>query len=135
MQWLINIMQEWIAAEGYLKSACVYRGDNAAWDWETGDFILDGNWHHRNLSAIIPPEAVAVSLKINLRASIANASFSVRKDGSVNAINNLRVWTQAANIKLGGVFTVFPAADRVIEYQGTNAVFDLCNMNVNGWWF
>lgn len=130
MQWLFDIIRGVVAADiGYVD-----RGDPGAWDFEMGDLTLDGAFHTLHLASIVPEHAVAVSLKVNLRNTSANKKFDIRKDGNANPHCTCALWTQVANIRLGGVFTISLSEFRSIEYSATAGGWNLANLQVNGWW-
>ena len=54
MQWLIDIIKEWIIAQGYLTKGYVKRDDPVNADFAMGDFTKDGTWHDLDLSSIVP---------------------------------------------------------------------------------
>ena len=130
MQWIIDMILE-LAREqiGYF-----YRGDNTPNDFAIGDLVLDGAWHELDLSGIVPENAKCVNLKVNIRDIAINKRFDVRAKGQVNLQNVLSLWTQTANVRLGGVFPVNISSDRVIEYRAQVAAWTLVFLNVNGWW-
>lgn len=130
MQWLINIISELFTN----RHRYFDRGDPAVADFVIGDLILDNTWRDLDLSAIVPSGAVAVNIKLNIRANRINRFFGVRPNGNVNVWNTVALWTQVADQQLGGVYVLGVNSDRKIEYRAPAAFFDLINILICGWW-
>lgn len=131
MQWLFDIVVDMVRLAG----CYVNRGDNTPNDFTTVDFTLDGAWHALDLSAIVPENAHAINLKVNVRNNAISQRFDVRVAGQVNTVNLLSLWTQVGGVRLGGVYPVNVGSSRIIEYRSSVAGWTLVFMNVNGWWF
>jgi len=134
MQWVIDLVKEWIEAEGYLLSAYVDRGDPAAIDFNLGDLITDSDWHDLDLSAIVPAGAKAVILRVDIMNSSAMSELQLRKNGNSNTQNTSKISTQANNIVFCSDMTVALDANRVIEYEAFPFGWSAITMNVKGWW-
>lgn len=130
MQWLINIINELFDD----RHRYFDRGDPNIWDFGMLDLTLDGAWHTLDLSAIVPANAVAVSLKVNLRNTAIHKKFDLRKTGNAQAYCTCALWTQVANIRIGGVFVVSCSESRSIDYISAVGGWTSINLQVNGWW-
>lgn len=111
----------------------VDRGDPAAWDKTTGDLIIDSAWHDIDFSGIITdPNAVAVHVRVQITDDTIGRTALLRKNGNVNAVNELVCRTQAANISREADGFVSLDADLKVEYNITTGV-DSAAIVVRGW--
>jgi hypothetical protein len=110
LQWLIDIIKEIIHGQlGYF-----HRGDPGSADFTLGDLTVDNDWHDLDLSAIVPANAQAINLKVNIRANVISNRFAIRRKDVSNEWNTLVVWTQVANVRKGVLEPVACDADRVV---------------------
>ena len=130
MQWLFNLVTAIVSA----NFGFVFRGDNPSWDFTGGDLVIDNAWHKLDLSAIVPENAVAVLLKVNLKATIAGKKFDLQRGDQLLAINTCALWTQVPDLTIGGVFVIPCTEGRWIRYKANVATWNTLNLNVNGWW-
>lgn len=135
MQWLINIIQEWIIAQGYLTAGYVHRGDPGAFDFVAVNFTKDNAWHDLDLSGIVPANARCANLYLVIRATAIHKQIQFRSKDVTAEINKSTNWTQVANIRIGYPTSVAVDSDRVIQYKVFDATFNLINFVVSGWWF
>lgn len=134
MQWLIDIIQEWVQAQGYLTTGFVDRGDPLSHDYALGDFTKDGAWHDLNLSSIIPENAKGVALHVIGLANTTNASITLRKNGNTNDVNVSRLITVVAHEFHTADMIVALDTNRIIEYRITPVVWLALSATVKGWW-
>lgn len=146
MQWLIDIIKEWVIAQayatvawvqaqGYLTAGFVDRGDPAAFDFDKTDLITDGTWHDLDLSTIVPAGAKAILASILINDELIERSLMFRKKGNVNIFNRSLIYTQVSNI-YNSLDLVIPVdADRKIQYRGEAIVWVAIYVTVKGWWF
>lgn len=134
MQWLIDIVQKWIVAQGYLLHSFVDRGDPVNHDFITGNFTKDFTWYELDLSGIVPAGATAVLIHVEARTALANAPFILRTAGNVNTRNVSFLTTQVANIAMTYDFVIPLDAARKIEYTLFPVVWPVVNLTVKGWW-
>ena len=135
MQWLIDLIKEWIIAQGYLTHGFVDRGDPAARDFVTGDFTTDGNWHDLDLSGIIPAGAKGICFICYIKDDLAAVFIDFRKKGNVNEENKSTIRSEAAGLWRYEDLTCAVSTDRKIEYKSTVTTFDFIRMTVKNWWF
>jgi hypothetical protein len=130
MQWLIDLIVAAVGSEiGYFD-----RGDTSAWDFTIGDLTVDGDWHEIDLSSIVPDGATAVSLKVNIRNTTFERKFELRKSGNSDEYCSCVIWSQVANVRIGAVYPVSCSTDRKVDYRFVGGGWNLCNIQVNGWW-
>lgn len=101
------------------NNAYVNRGDVAAFDFSTGSFTKDGNWHLLDLSAIVPPEAAGkeIHIRVDVTATANGQFFLMSSDFStLNAIN-CSSFLPYAGINYVTEFKVTCGADRKIYYN------------------
>lgn len=110
------------------------RGDVAAADWTHATLTADGAWHDLDLSAIVPAGATRVRFYGVIGDDVVFRWLSFRKNGFVNTFNRFVVATQVAGVNMYYQGEVECDTNRVIEYQLTNTVFTLINVNIIGWW-
>lgn len=134
MQWLIDIVKEWIVAEGYIKTSFVDRGDPAAWDFIVGNFTRDAAWHDLDLSGIVPAGAKAVAVFGKITTDAVGSVFRLRKNGNANAFNLTELRTTVANVSASYDIITIPDANRVIEYYASVANWFDISLVVKGWW-
>lgn len=130
MQWLIDIILALIDE----TDIYINRGDFSDADFVTGDFTRDGAWHDLDLSAIVPANVTAVSIRTTISSTAIAKSFLIRTAGNVNTGNIFISTTQVANIFRPAMGTVYPSSSRHIEYLFTDATVNNVFMAINGWW-
>lgn len=134
MQWLIDIVKEWIQAQGYLTHSFVDRGDPGPQDFETENFTTDGAWHDLDLSDIIPAGTKAVALRIGIMDNEIGSYIQLRTKGNTFTTNSSGFETQIADIAIAGDFIQHPDSSRLLQYRTINRVFTLIQITVKGWW-
>jgi len=135
IEWLIDIIKEWVGAQGFLQTGFVDRGDPAAYDFTSTAFTKDSAWHELDLSGIIPTNVKAVAVSIVVSNTTAGKLFRLRTNGNANTMNNAIINTQVALLFYGSDLIVAPDANRKIEYFATSAGWLTINFTVKGWWF
>lgn len=145
MQWLIDIIKEWVQAQGYaleswveakgyLTTGFVDRGDPVDEDFDITDFTCDNTWRELDLSAIVPAGAKAVSLYFTTRCSVIQKYWSFRNADNVNLNNISRIRPQIANFFDAGDFTVPVSTNRKIHYNCSDGCVWTVFLTVKGWW-
>jgi len=134
MQWIINIMTAWAKAQGYLTAGFVDRGDPAAADFITGDFVIDTAWHEFDLSTIVPEHAKAITFYLYWSSDSIGRYAKFRKHGNVNDKAIAAVTTSSAWVPIIGDLTVAVDTNRKIDYYFTAGVAQTISMTVKGWW-
>lgn len=146
MQWLIDIVKEWIEsqgyalqswvqAQGYLTKGFVDRGDPDGWDWETEFFQHDNDWHTLSLSNICDPYAKSVLLHVLLQGSEVERDAAFRDNENTHDYNISRITSQTANISISADIVVPMDSQRRIQYSCSMFGITLLKVTVKGWWF
>lgn len=135
MQWLIDIVKEWIITQGYLTAGFVDRGDPASKDFTLPNFTTDFTWRDLDLSAIVPEGAKAVLLRLGINAAVGNAYIFLRTKGNVNEINMSLSRTQYSGLQQDAEPTIPLGEDRVIQYKAKNVTWTVIDCVVKNWWF
>ena len=134
MQWLIDIITDWITAQGYLTTSFVDRGDPADYDFIESDLTLDGNWHDMDLSGIVPDGAKAVSIRIDTITGTATAYSAFRKKGNTNESNSANALHPIAN-NANSTDLLCPISDaRFIQYKFQSVPWFYIVISIKGWW-
>ena len=110
------------------------RGDPAAFDFAVGVLTTDGSWYDLDLSSVVPANAIAVLLGVNVNDDTIGQSIAFRKNGNSNSIATSSVRTQVANQQIEMDVVVACDANRVIEYITDNNTFTAINIKIKGWW-
>lgn len=113
----------------------VDRGNLADFDFEMGDFTIDGAWHDLDLSAIVPSGAKTVAFVCRIRSMNVNYLVQFKEKGNVNDYNRAWLWTQVAMINKGGNFNCAVDSDRKIQYKVRAGVWSAIDLTIKGWWF
>jgi hypothetical protein len=107
------------------------RGDPSGFDYTATDFIIDSNWHAKNLSAIVPSGAKVVLVYVEISAAV-NIPLSLRKNGNSNNFAISEIRTQVNAQKISGNLIVACDSNQVIEYNigGIPTI----GITILGWW-
>lgn len=145
MQWLIDIVKDWIEsvpyateawveAKNYLTTGYVDRGDPAVPDLNTGDLDKDGTWHTLDLSSVVPAGAKAVHLYLILFDDAVGSLISFRKNGN-NFNSNISVMstTVASVIEYGEIICALDSG-RNLQYKVSNVTWLAITVTIKGWW-
>jgi len=109
------------------------RGDPEDYDFTEVGLTFDGDWYNLSLASVIPVGTKAVHLAIAAGGESAFDTFSVRKNGNVNAINAGTLIIQVPGVYVSGDFIVCADANRLIGYSGTSGITAVQG-KVRGWW-
>lgn len=137
MQWLIDIVKEWIQAQGYLLSSFVDRGDPHLPDYTLDDVSVDGSWHELDISEIVPTAAKAVLFTSYLRTDSLDGFFKIRRHGNSDEQNSSTLLTEAANVLNWADLASPIDTDRKIDYQFPSfylATVTDFKLVIKGWW-
>lgn len=134
MQWLIDIIQEWIIEQGYMVSSFVNRGDPAAVDFNAGDFTQDFAWHELDLSGIIPANAKAVLIGITMINTATGRPLLFRSTGNSNVSNISSQYSQVAGINISCDMVIPINTAQKIDYLAHPAGWTSIEFIVKGWW-
>ncbi len=135
MQWLIDIVKKWIIAQGYLTSGYVDRGDPAAYDFETEDFIQIGEWQTFDLSATVPEGAKAVLLMFLAIPVGVGRFIQFRRLGNSEIKVIAKTISVVTGVEFDAMLVVAVDDDRKIECRTSAAAFDVISVSICGWWF
>ena len=133
MQWLIDIIKDWSAEQGYLTASFVDRGDTTLPDWDHLTLTLDNAWHELDLSAIVPANATAVSILCIMNGDAVGRRISLRKSGNANEGNMSIRTTNVANTVGQHDMVVAASANQIIDYKITTG-WNILILVVKGWW-
>lgn len=111
----------------------VDRGDPLYPDFSIMDFILDGDWHDKDLSSIVPSGTIAVYLHIEVVSDPAGEFLQFRKKSNSNVVNIQRVTTQVAGQRRDTQRKVFCNSDRIIQYFASPLGISVIFVTVTGW--
>lgn len=134
MQWLIDLIKDWIIAQGYVTSCFTNRGDPAIEDFNSGDITDDDAWHDLDLSGIVPAGATAASISVSMLAQQVGLAFSLRRKGNANIYNVAIGFTQVAYGAKGLDLVVPLDGDRKCQYNAANGNWLVLDITVKGWW-
>lgn len=134
MQWLIDIVQEWIVAEGYIKTSFVNRGDAGAPDFVVANFTRDGAWHDLDLSGIIPAGATAAAAALFIRANVTANTIRFTPSDFAGDDNRTNIITQAAGVSIEQDITLVLNSDRKVRYKATAGNWTAIQLTIKGWW-
>jgi len=135
MQWLIDIVKEWVEAKGYLTGSFVNRGDPDTPDITELGIIGDDTPQTWDISSVVPVEAKAVLIFIRAKHSIINKYLMVWADGQVNNFNRSQVTTQVADQAITAEAIVPMSGTGNIIYKANQLNFDSATITIKGWWF
>lgn len=115
--------------------AFVDRGDPDAPDKTKDTLTLDGNWQDWDTSSIVPVEANAILIRVEVKSGTGAFSFWLRTNGNVNTTNVAIVTALSDNFMRTLDAVVACDSAQIVEYAkvGTGSV-DICNLTVAGWW-
>lgn len=134
MQWLIDLVIEYLRNNGLLLPAYIDRGDPAAFDFVKIDFTRDGAWHDLDLSSIVPAGAKAVNIRLEYNEFLASKHMQFRKNGNSNSKNVLIFKTSTVLGTRHNSGIVACDDDRIIEYKAdASATWMTLNLTVLGW--
>lgn len=135
LEWLIDLLKEWVIDQGYLTNGFVDRGDPVAVDRALGDFIIDGGWHKWDLSAIVPAGAQGVALGVAFLPLFVSRTIEFRRNGNANTANRVYLASAVAGPLVGVDAICSIDENRLIEYRITPASFALVTVVIKNWWF
>lgn len=135
MQWLIDIIKEWVIAQGYLTDGFVDRGDTFPYDWTEATLDLDGQWHVLNVSTIVPAGARAILFRLQIKAPDINRKFFLRKAGHVLPPNRVTAMTTVADVATWQDVIVAVGDVRWVEYYAHPVTWSTVRLHIAGWWY
>ena len=130
MQWLVDLVYAMVLSKGFYFD----RGDPAVSDFTTADFLPDDNWHDFDLSAIVPTEAKAVLLDVQIKSGAIGEYLMFRRAGNVNSIcrNGFKIEVAAVG-KEGDLVCACNKGHS--DYRSTVATVPaVITVNVKAWW-
>lgn len=134
MQWLIDLINEQMAAYLGIPPTYVPRITNLVSDYQAGDLTLDGAYHTLDLSAIVPAGASAVNLACKVNTATVNSIVRFRHPDDTRDQGRCVLRTQVANIDFRSIHAQGCDSNRHIEYYFSNVVWNSVIMLVRGWW-
>lgn len=125
---------EGTAKVGFIQNNFVDRGDAAADDYELADLTEDGSFNDLDLSAIVPPSAVLILLKVGYQTNTLSKAAQFRKAGNSNAYNISQIIPVVVDVITYQDIEVPCDASQVIEYSLASTETTETNITVKGWW-
>lgn len=133
-EWVIDIIQNWVQAQGYLTNSYVDRGDPGPFDFFQANFTIDSAWHELDLSAIIPAGPSATLMRFFVRPPVINMTIELRERGDANVAAIAVLRTTVGMVWHDALLIVGLDSTRIIEYKITAGVWAGLFAAVNGWW-
>ena len=134
MQWLIDLVIEYLEEHGYTHTHFVDRGDPAAVDFLKANLTTNGAWQEMRLDGIVPSAAKAVLFTLTLVNSATAKSATFRKFANTNAANVSVDATIVANLSTSGDYICPIGTDGKLGYNFTNIGWLYISFTVKGWW-
>ena len=110
------------------------RGDPASIDYVLTDLIEDNAWHDLNLSALLPPDAIAVELSVSYTANALNQDINFRRNGYIHVANAPGIRSQVANQSILQQIKVSCDTSQIIEYYLSSTATTAVAITVTGWY-
>ena len=130
MQWLIDLVIEAIG----VPPCFIRRTGVLGWDFLTGDFTTDGNWHDLDLSAFVPADSTGVLLRVQINDNLISQRIRIRNKTDPSAANASECLTQVANTFICYDIICPLDSTRIIEYNASNVVWGTIQVIARGWW-
>ena len=111
----------------------VDRGDPSGYDFASGSFTKDGEWHDLDLSSIVPAGERLVYIRVNFYDNLVNSYAWFKPKANSNTINSSARRIQAANLAQDMMFFIVCDANGIIQYNFTNTTYNFINFTVLGW--
>lgn len=134
MQWLIDIIKKWIVAEGYLLHSFVNRGAAAVPDKVVGDFTKDGIPHVMDLSGVVPPEAIAIAVRVKSLCAVTNAYLKFWRPADGLQENRAEIISQFTGVPITKDVIIGVSPIGGISYVIENLPWSIIDFTVKGWW-
>jgi len=134
MQWLIDIVKEWIIAQGYLTTSFVDRGDPENYDFLKASFTTDGNMHDLDLSSIVPSNAKAILFLLDISSPIIHREGHFLKKGNNWLRNTCGLFTQVSNVAIKADMVCPIGSDGYLQYIFADVWWNKIDFVVKGWW-
>lgn len=156
MQWLIDIIKEWILSQkyatevwakaadmsdrqwvlerGYLTTGYVRRPAVTGWDFSEADFIEDGTWRWLDLSAIVPDGAKAVHFISRFKNTAIGEGVHFGHPDDITKGGYHSHYTLVAGARHGWVWAVALDTDRKIKYLLSASNWPEHRIRICGWW-
>lgn len=124
---------EQAAARMYERVRFVDRGP-ADYDWTTGDFVKDGNWHTLELAPIVPAGAVAIVVRALIDVSAVGYGFALAAPAAAGTQNRFEIRPQVAGLGITAEGLVALAGARQVAYSvDSGPTWSVLSVVVRGW--
>jgi hypothetical protein len=110
------------------------RGDPEDFDFTTNDFTTNEQWYELDCSLIVPENAKAILLYVQIKSDNYSDYLTFRKNGNINNFVRSTVRTQVPNVFNDLNCIVSCDNDRMIEYKAKNTSFSEIYVSIMGWW-
>ena len=109
------------------------RGNATGFDFTKTNLTTDGAWHDLILPAFVPASSL-VLLRIDINdGTVGNNLFQARTKGNADVYNTSPLRTQSG-YDIWKDMQVYCDANKTIEYNASNIVWNTINITVGGWW-
>ena len=123
-------------AAGIASSGSTYvpRLGTSNWDFETGDFTLDGNWNDLDLSDLVPGNAKLVHVLVYLRGTTSSACLGVKSFVDTGTQGTHIIQAQYTEVTLWANLTIPIGSNGQIKYAELAGSIIGLKITVIGWW-
>lgn len=129
----LNVKGWWLKSEAVI--GFVNRGDPAAHDFTTGDFIKDAAWHELDLTGIIPANTKCIVMRCVILADADGNFVRFRTSGHTHTENVSECRTVFANRIYSYDIEVPVDGLQKIEYYASPADWTALFLAIKGWWY
>lgn len=133
-EWLIDLIKEWVNAQGFLTGSYVPILDDAYCAHGLGDLITDDAYHELDYSPCIPPGVICINLSLGMKADVAGAATYWKSTDSLWFPGKVLMYTQVANIIKRQIIPLAIGADRKVLYKFDNVNWTSITSNIRGYW-
>lgn len=133
MQWLIDLMTEWAAAQGYLTTCYVDKASCSTNLTLLGDLTVDNAWHTLDLSSWLPEGARAINVSVKFSSATVGDFVRLRTPPDTGSPHRCIIRPVVANITHNIVFVLGVTSDRTIEYRISGVGWTELSFRYRGW--
>lgn len=112
----------------------VDRGLITDWDFIVSAFVTDGDNHSFSLSSLVPTNAKAVLLNVQIQDQLIGMVFQVFSKNIPGNLNRTVGRTQVANTTLDFEAICSIDSTRLLGYNASSGTLTTISLCVKGWW-
>lgn len=131
MQWLINLVVDYIAANRFYVSFDDYPGGFM----NLGDFTVDGTWHVADCSSIVPRGTRWIQFTCNAKHPAGNIQARFRRHGLNGTANFVGFRTQWPGRQIKSCLIIPLSEGLTFEYNITAGSWNELSLFPVGYWF